>query len=67
MGMRIIKSLEVMKLKQVNLSSSIAMQSRLGKELQRFILCEKVCYFWPEEAGAWGEWSGGEGQDEAGG
>ena len=34
MGMRIIKSLEVMKLKQVNLSS-IAMQSRLGKERER--------------------------------
>ena len=66
MGMRIMKSLKVMKLKQVNLSS-MAMQSRLGKERQRFILCEKVCYFLPEEAGAWGEWSGGEGQDEAGG
>jgi hypothetical protein len=58
MGMRIMKSLKVIKLKQVNLSS-IAMQSRLGNE-------ETVCYFWPEEAGVWGERPGGEGQDEGG-
>ena len=67
MGMRIMKSLKVMKCKQVNLSS-IAMQSRLGNDRQRsFYVRQSVTSDPRRLVHAWGEWPGGEGQDEAGG